>query len=159
MINDKKLASIFIVALSISIKSASQLSDSILLNKISNNNIGYDIALTKSYKSKSDKLGMSIETIHINSFSIDSLFKMVDKIELIKKLVSLLDNPQYDWGANLVLYSLTKKIAIRFIVVENRNEWQKKFKTEDIEYWRAFFKGIEFGAYVRQGASQEKIFK
>lgn len=120
--------------------------DKLLLNLISNESISYDIGVMKSYKTKTDKMGVSIEVVHISSFSLDSLTEKFDKVELIRKMVTLIEDPNYDWGANLVLYSLTRKIGFKFVVVDNREEWLRKFKREDIEYWRTFLEGIEYMA-------------
>lgn len=123
---------------------SAQDSDKLLLDLISNERISYDIGLTKSYKTSTDKLGVSIEIVHISSFSLDSLIKRIDKVELIRKIVALIDDPHYDWGANLVLYFLTQKNGLKFIIIENREDWIKKFKHDDAVYRRSFLEGIEY---------------
>lgn len=133
----------------ISLSASAQNTDRLLLDLISNKNIRYDIGVMKSYKGSTDKMGVSIEVVHISSFSLDSLAEKFDKVELIRKLVALIEDPNYDWGANLVLYSLTQKIGLKFIVVDNREEWLRKFKRDDAEYWRSFLEGIEYMASHR----------
>lgn len=63
-----------------------------------------------------------------------------DAIESIPQLVELLDNDQYCWQVNIILYNITMTNAIEFMVYRpNRiDAWIKERKDKDIIYWKKF---------------------
>jgi hypothetical protein len=118
--------------------------DEALLKLVSNKNIGYELALSKSKNYGNDEISVSIEIIHISSFDLDSLVRKNSKPKLIYSLIKLMDNPVYDWGANLLLYPITRRLAITIILVKSESELRNSFKKKGLEYWRSFFDGINF---------------
>ncbi len=63
-----------------------------------------------------------------------------DATESIPQLVELLDNDQYCWQVNLILYNITMTNAIEIMVYRpNRvDAWIKERKDKDIIYWKKF---------------------
>lgn len=63
-----------------------------------------------------------------------------DATESIPQLVELLDNDQYCWQVNLILYNITMTNAIELMVYRpNRvDAWIKERKDKDIIYWKKF---------------------
>jgi len=115
-----------------------------LLKLIDNKNIAYEMALTRPQTYNKDEISVSIEIIHISSFDLDSLLRKNDRVEFIYSLIKLFDDPNYDWGANLLLYAITRRLAFTIIMINSEDKWRKSFKEKDLEYWRSFFAGIMF---------------
>lgn len=72
---------------------------------------------------------------------------------LIQKLMELLDDPDKDWYANLLLYNLTGKFppipSEHVLRVDNRIEWLKPmsdggptYKAIDVKMWERYFSGF-----------------
>jgi len=50
--------------------------------------------------------------------------------------LAALNNPKYDWAANLLLYEMYKKDATAFEVVKTREQWLDGHKKTDVEFWQ-----------------------
>lgn len=67
-------------------------------------------------------------------------------------IFSLLDNPDYDWATNLLLFDLYDVNALFFSAfnIKTRADWLEYFKEQDINLWRAFFTGdAHTQAYIK----------
>jgi hypothetical protein len=125
------------------LQSKTQISEG-LLKLIDNKNIAYEMALTRPQTYNEDEISVSIEIIHISSFDLDSLLQKNDRVKLIYSLIKLFDDPNHDWGANLLLYAITRQLAFTIIMIKSEDKWRKSFKEKDLENWRSFFAGIMF---------------
>jgi hypothetical protein len=98
--------------------------------------MAYDVALYGSFKARGDSF-VQYPTIRliINSPDIHKIQKKIGAEELILQLIYCLDNPMYDWKANLLLYAITKRWAAIFMAIKNRDEWIKEYREKDIRYW------------------------
>lgn len=67
-----------------------------------------------------------------------------DAIESIPRLMELMDNEQYCWQVNIILYNITMTNAIEFMVYRpNRvDAWIKERKEKDINYWKKFIQSM-----------------
>lgn len=73
--------------------------------------------------------------------SLDSVGKGLIKDIKRDQWLSLLRNDQSDWAANIILYSLYKKRAsIFWTAVKTRQDWIKKSRKDDLNYWESFLK-------------------
>ena len=57
-----------------------------------------------------------------------------------EKWVQLLNDNNSDYLANLILYELYNKSAIRLLQIDNIEKWRRVMKKEDLEYWNTQFK-------------------
>lgn len=67
----------------------------------------------------------------------------------VKRLVELLDDPERDWYANLLLYNLTFRSAVSIFRCNTREKWLEideathfTFKYQDTEYWKIYLAGL-----------------
>lgn len=70
-------------------------------------------------------------------------YKQFEELKKISqdRWISLLNNSQTDWAANICLYYLHKKNAAIFIIIRNRKDWIIASKEEDLDYWQGVLKG------------------
>ena len=61
------------------------------------------------------------------------------------KILSLLNNPDYDWATNLILYNIYDVDAIFFSAFDimTREDWLGYFQNRDIAMWKEFFQSNE----------------
>ena len=73
--------------------------------------------------------------------SLDSVGKLLVKAIKKDQWLSLLQNDQSDWAANIILYSLYKKrAAIFWSAIKTRQDWIEKSRKDDLAYWESFLK-------------------
>lgn len=65
-----------------------------------------------------------------------------NEIVKVKKITTerwlqLLNDDKSDYLANLILYELYNKSAIRFLQIDNVKKWRKYMKKEDLKYWES----------------------
>jgi hypothetical protein len=90
----------------------------------------YGADLTESVKPKSYT---TLETNFKDSAWV-KYFKTLSSTEWI----SLLNDPEKDWAANLVLYQIYERDATVFKIIKGRNEWIGVLRQSDISYWKSF---------------------
>lgn len=72
---------------------------------------------------------------------LDSVGKSLVRDIKKDQWLSLLQNDQSDWAANIILYSLYKKrAAIFWTAVKTRQDWIEKSRKDDLAYWQSFLK-------------------
>lgn len=76
--------------------------------------------------------------VFVKSSDVEGLLKTVKKNKVVKRLIPLLNDSTKDWYANVLLYQITDRDASALLVIENRNDWIKRNRENDIEYWHAY---------------------
>jgi hypothetical protein len=63
--------------------------------------------------------------------------------ETISELVTLLDS-EYDWTANLCLYSITQTNAVMLQLYSPQRfmSWREEMKEQDVAMWKAYLKKL-----------------
>jgi hypothetical protein len=94
--------------------------------------------------------GQTAERV-ITNIRISPITKAYSKYLLISKLVHSLDDPERDWYADLLLYSLTGKSTTNIFGCNTREQWLRlgykmniTYKEADIEMWRNYLTGLSF---------------
>ncbi|HWW39590.1 hypothetical protein, partial [Pedobacter sp.] len=59
----------------------------------------------------------------LKSIDVSKIRKTYPKYLMIENLVLLLDDPDRDWYADLLLYNLTRLSSINVVGCDNRNDW------------------------------------
>jgi len=85
----------------------------------------------------------------LTSVNVQRLRENYAKYEMIEKLVGLLDDPERDWYANLLLYNLTRYPSINIWGCNNRQKWLEvnpktnvSYKETDVKIWHEYLKGL-----------------
>ena len=91
----------------------------------------------------SGKIGMQGIVAVVTSMDVDSLQRLYGRKTLIKELVIALKNSNRDWYANLLLYNITKKPAIKFLFITDRKKWVRHEKSRDIACWNKYVKNYK----------------
>jgi len=68
---------------------------------------------------------------------VDSAVAIFNKDTLVRRLLGLLYNDGKDWYANVLLYQLTGRDALKLEGMK-RNAWEKEYKKTDLDYWEAY---------------------
>lgn len=74
-----------------------------------------------------------------------TLFMSENEKEIAKKItrevwLKLLNDSASDFSANIILYNFYDKDAFRLSKNDNKTEWRKDMKSDDIEYWKSHLK-------------------
>ena len=92
--------------------------------------------------------GQTAERI-ITNIKVSPIKKSYPKYLLISKLVQSLDDPERDWYADLLLYSLTGISSGNILSCNTREQWLRiksnmniTYKEADVEVWRKYVAGI-----------------
>ena len=128
-----KLTWFFLLLISISYNAVSQNTNQ--FSWIKNSTIQYNFIRTSMRLIGKDSLVPSkyIITVGLTSKKKQTL-KKLSKDEWL----NLLNNPDTDWAANILLYSLSEKDALVFFaVIKTKPDWDKCCRTDDIKYWSA----------------------
>lgn len=110
--------------------------DTICDLSIKNKNISFEVYtyhmdFTEDERPKSNKL---IET-NIKNHAVWDCIKTLTTDQWIY----LLNKPESDWAANLILYQLYEREAILFsYIIRRREDWIGYRRDGDIAYWKAF---------------------
>lgn len=86
--------------------------------------------------SKKTKNGFSLPYYQIRLLKINDSIKLKDLN--IKKTLELLEDKEYDWYVNLLLYEITRRDAVYYfgLNVMSREIWINDFYDSDIKYWK-----------------------
>ncbi len=68
--------------------------------------------------------------------SLDSLDWAALKLIKKEEWIALLNNANFDWAANLILYALNERNGYSFKKINSREQWLGRLKKEDIAYWK-----------------------
>ena len=123
------------------------------LHTLNNKNAKTSLALVLPDESRDSngryKLQFDRLVLLLTSINVFQLEKIYPKDLLIKKLVPLLDDPDRDWYANLLLYNITQVYTFNMVSVTNREKWvmpekgsNLTFKSQDMAMWRRYLWGI-----------------
>lgn len=111
------------------------------------NNKKMDLSFIQNGKIKHSVVMMSCDTcVPITNIGYRVVVSLSNKqSETIKKVSNeewykLLNSEKSDYLANLILYELYNKSAIRLLQIDNIEKWRKVMKKEDLEYWNTKFK-------------------
>lgn len=72
-----------------------------------------------------------VKVTHLDSLDWAAL-KLIKKEEWI----ALLNDTNFDWSVNLILYELNERNGYSFKKINSREQWLGKLKEEDIAYWK-----------------------
>jgi hypothetical protein len=85
----------------------------------------------------------------LKSIDVSKIRKTYPKYLMIENLVLLLDDPDRDWYADLLLYNLTRLSSINVVGCDNRNDWLRikrgtnfTYKHFDVEMWKNYLSGL-----------------
>lgn len=86
--------------------------------------------------SKKTENGFSLPYYQIRLLKINDSIKLKDLN--IKKTLELLEDKEYDWYVNLLLYEITRRDAVYYfgLNVISREIWINDFYDLDIKYWK-----------------------
>jgi hypothetical protein len=111
------------------------------------NNKKMDLSFIQNGKIKHSIVMMSCDTcVPITNIGYRVVVSLSAKqLQVIKKIngeewYQLLNSDKSDYLANLILYELYSKSAIRLLQIDNIEKWRKVMKKEDLEYWNTQFK-------------------
>jgi hypothetical protein len=111
------------------------------------NNKKMDLSFVKNEKIKHSIVMMSCDTcVPITNIGYRVVVALSKKqLAEAKKIspekwVQLLNDNNSDYLANLILYELYNKSAIRLLQIDNIEKWRRVMKKEDLEYWNTQFK-------------------
>ena len=110
------------------------------------------VAPEKLFNNKGKFQPFTIKRI-LTSVDVDLVQKHYPKYLLIEKLMQLLNDPERDWYANLLLYNLTEKCpsepCVNTLRVNTRTAWLKAmpdgmrtYKAGDVEMWKKYYSGL-----------------
>ena len=109
-----------------------------LINGLSNQDLKYEISKVGVATINDNKLTVPKMLVMIKSINVNSLAKKYKKENLIRHLITVLNDPDKDWYANVLLYAITQKEASPLLAVENRDEWIIAGREQDLKYWNNY---------------------
>ncbi len=116
-------------------------------NKTTKNKATMDLSFINNEKIKHSIVLMSCDTCapirNIGNRVVIELTKKEQ--EAVKKIskenwLKLLNSETSDFSANLILYSLYDKDAFILLRNDDKEQWRKYMKTEDLDYWKLHLK-------------------
>jgi hypothetical protein len=85
----------------------------------------------------------------VTSVDMSYLMTSFPRYSLIKGLVRLLDDPDRDWYANLLLYDFARESTAKYMAFDTREKWLRPmpdttvtYKQTDVEMWRKYLAGL-----------------
>ncbi|WP_299672602.1 hypothetical protein [uncultured Tenacibaculum sp.] len=93
--------------------------------------------------SQLSKEGISVPMYRIELLDVHDSIKSINDLN-IPKVLKLLDNNNYDWYINILLYHLTGKSAMIYSALEIRTKevWLEELYEADIKYWKKTLNAI-----------------
>lgn len=92
---------------------------------------------------------IDILVIHVAPDSIRLILRRFPQNLLLPKIFQLLNDPERDWYANLLLYDISKAYTFYIFKINSREEWLSidpktnlMYKQEDIAIWKRYEAGI-----------------
>lgn len=105
---------------------------------VNNKTIEYNIWRTSLECSDSNIviLRKNLVLVHISDTK-EAILKKLSK----KQWLTLLNDRNYDWAANLLLYDFYERDAVTYrSIVKSRQAWISSRKAKEIQYWTSFLK-------------------
>jgi hypothetical protein len=125
--------------------SVNQKIDSFLVN-LHNKDAAKQMVLERP---KNSGITFDILVIHVSPDSVHRLLERFPKNFLLPKIFQLLNDPERDWYANLLLYDISKAYTFYMFKINSREEWLSidpetnlTYKQEDIAIWKRYEAGI-----------------
>ncbi len=125
------------------------------LKTLHNKDVSLTIELVAPEKAfdKNGKFQPSVIERILTSVNVNLLQNTCPKYLLIQKLIKLLDDPEKDWYANLLLYNLTGKLpsisSENILRINTRIAWLRPMadggytcKSSDVKMWKKYFSGL-----------------
>ena len=125
----------FIIALSSLLSLSSNCQVNLIDDIVDNNSIKFIVMKTSVDYINDSTFTSSSKIIYVTNFTRDHKNNL--KTFAKEQWLSVLQNPEFDWAANLLLYELYRKDAMRFRNVKTREDWLKKYYLDDLKYWKA----------------------
>jgi len=119
------------------------------LKELNNKNATTTLALVapqKTFDSTDHKINIHTVERRLTSVNVYTLEKTYSRKMMIKRLLPLLNDPDRDWYANLLLYALTGRSTLPIVNIDNRDKWiapvkgsTRSRKDEDVAMWQHSF--------------------
>src|ERR1700722_60234 len=84
---------------------------------------GLFLELPKYDSTKKNAIRMDIITTHVTSINMGRILNIFPKKILLLKLMALLNDPERDWYANLLLFDISKVYSFSMMQVKSRDKW------------------------------------
>jgi hypothetical protein len=111
------------------------------IKNLSNNSLKYEVVKVGVSELKdSNRIVLPKTIVEVKSVDINSILSKYNKSSLIKSLIDVLNDPNKDWYANILLYAISQKDATPLIVINGRKDWVDVYKEKDLHYWNDFIK-------------------
>ena len=114
------------------------------LNTLHNKDVRSRLELVE-HRGDSGKFYGSVVEWWLTSIDLSKVRKAYPKYVMIEKLVGLLDDPERDWYADILLYDLTLVPALNLISCDTREKWleiekngNSTYKELDKAFWNHY---------------------
>jgi hypothetical protein len=107
-----------------------------VVRHLDNNNLKFELRITSPEKSSAITIPAKI--IFVKSTNVQKLIKRYGEKKLVEALVPCMNDTTKDWYASMLLYAITQKEASIMIGIENRDDWIKYQKKNDLSLWAQY---------------------
>ena len=113
-----------------------------ILKKIRNEKTDFFVSNLVRFSDSTGRVTKIVNTVMWENKQMKKIAYDKNAKELIPELVALLNDPNRDWAANILLYSITNTDAVilKYYLPNKYEEWRKIRKNRDVKRWNEYLK-------------------